>query len=133
VDEQTCRVPQVGVVRPPAEPQDRDGGSAGLRREVPFAPQKLVGIPVARVARPRVSQGRCSEQDDQRDYAPALSSHFSPPSARTLDYAGRRRMAEVSNALWTRTRPLGKGTLGWWRCRDLNPGPSGYEPRALTS
>ncbi len=21
----------------------------------------------------------------------------------------------------------------WWRCRDLNPGRRGYEPRALTS
>jgi len=22
---------------------------------------------------------------------------------------------------------------GWCRCRDLNPGPCGYEPHALTS
>jgi hypothetical protein len=21
----------------------------------------------------------------------------------------------------------------WWRCRDLNPGPCGYEPHALTN
>ena len=25
------------------------------------------------------------------------------------------------------------GMMKWWRCRDLNPGPCGYEPHALTS
>ena len=33
--------------------------------------------------------------------------------------------------------PHGEGFLlrvgKWWRCRDLNPGRRGYEPRALTN
>ena len=28
--------------------------------------------------------------------------------------------------------PTGEA-IGWWRCRDLNPGRRGYEPRALTN
>jgi hypothetical protein len=33
----------------------------------------------------------------------------------------------------SQTRRVGRESEGWWACLDLNQGPSGYEPVALTN
>jgi serine/threonine protein kinase len=60
------------------------------------------------------------------------------PTALSRDADRMRRFEKEARAASALTHPgawraLGSRGSEWWRCRDLNTGPSGYEPRALTS
>ena len=45
----------------------------------------------------------------------------------------QRPYTKVEFILYTKKVPPKGGTLFWWAIQDLNPGPSGYEPPALTN
>ena len=59
------------------------------------------------------------------DTLPLLVTVPSSPSAEPPIYKKRTRTLFVKNRVRVRTV--------WWAIQDLNPGPSGYEPPALTN
>ena len=136
---------QVGHVR-----RLDDAGHAEPLREPPAEALVLVGLrpaqPVVHVGHPREGHDRpprqLAEQVQQghRIAAARHGRHDAPPGRDQrprLDrrgYAVGERHGRIPGAgLRTVRFGLPKPREKWCRCRDLNPGRRGYEPRALTS
>ena len=114
--------------------------SRSLREKVACQRQSTSALPNFRIGydHPRSRWSACIEARSLFDTLYRQHDHHRTaapqPSSSTRTPTGRRRVAlRVVQVYRGRSGRPRRRVIGWWRVRDLNPGPTDYDSAALTA